>query len=182
MQEQRQGAAGRLKAWWAGAAGATRMGAIAGAILLVCAGCGAASTSTVTQHTPSPSATAKKATPTPKPLDAAVIGGTVAAFTARYGQYGQALGGNGDSWWTDASQTVSVSVTVSGGTVNQVTVLQIAGTWDATQTLAACTPFLPSGASLFNTSGQWMDYHTSIGEVVMEDPGGGNCVLSMATS
>ena len=86
--QQSQGPAGRWHAWWADVSKTARIGAIAGVIFMVCAGCGAASTSTVAQHTASPSPTAKRATPTPKPAQSGptVIGGLDSAFIAKYGQ------------------------------------------------------------------------------------------------
>ncbi len=106
------------------------------------------------------------------------VGGPYTNFTHTYGQPF-----NVNGWfYGNSKQTLIFAVTVSGGIVTMVSVLQSPdGTTDA-QTMKECEVFLPSGASEFNAISDLTDYHSSVGEIVIQNAGQGTCTISLSSS
>lgn len=145
--------------------------------------------STTTQGITSPTAPPRQATATPPSTAAATltpngppqIGAPLARFISTYGQPFGHGGGGSDNFYADKGQTTILGVTFNQTTVTQIAVLGPLS-WTNDQTLAACVQFLPSDATEFNRDGQYIDYHSSVGEVVIQNAGQGTCVLSLAQS
>jgi hypothetical protein len=123
------------------------------------------------QRSPSPTmiATVKAALKTP------TIGGTLAAFAAKYGQISKLPAGY--VFYLDAGHTINVILSVQGG---RITVVSVAGppSWTATQSLAACAPFLPSGAKKTGGATPFIDFQSSVGEII-ENVGDASCTLTL---
>jgi hypothetical protein len=52
--------------------------------------------------------------------------------------------------------------------------------WTDQQTFTYCTGFLLSGAAEYNATGPYTDYHSSLGDVVIENTGYGTCLVFFA--
>lgn len=164
------------------------VGGVLAAFLI--SGCGAGSqpsasaTSTVTtshqaaKPTPKPTATSKPYT------GPAVLGAPLSAFIK---QYGPNRGTNPPPYTfpTDANDDADVIVTVAHGTVNSLVLAAFNATWDIQQTFTECVPFLPVGATQYPgphplpaTGGAFIDYHSTLGEVIM-NVAPGSCELTI---
>ena len=117
-------------------------------------------------------------TATLSPLGPPYLGGPYRDFTHTYGQPFNAVD---LLFYADSSQTIIFGVDVKANLVDQVSVIQVPSDWSNSQTLAECEIFLPSGATKFNSDPPWTDYHSSLGEVVIQTASG-NCVMSFALS
>jgi hypothetical protein len=147
----------------------------------------ATATAVVTHATatakPQPTATHIPTTPTVVPLGPPFVGGPYRNFTHAYGQPI-----NSNNWfYTDSSQQIIVAVTVPSATpsaiVSQVAVLQTPSGWTNAEVLSECEVFLPPGATLFNHADPYYDFHSFLGEIVLEFNGGdGGCSLNIAAS
>lgn len=105
------------------------------------------------------------------------IGGPKSDFIGKYGQPTTMNGG----WVLDEEQNTIVFANVdASGTVTKVTLVTLAS-WDMATTKEHCAPFLPPDASQFNDAGNFIDYHSSVGEVVMLLYAG-SCVLTIGNS
>jgi hypothetical protein len=74
-----------------------------------------------------------------------------------------------------------LNVEPTNGIVLRLTLLDMTGTWGDQQTIANCTQFLPADARSFNATGPYIDYSSSLGEVVMQHAAG-SCLLFVANS
>jgi outer membrane murein-binding lipoprotein Lpp len=125
--------------------------------------------------TAKPKPTRVPATATPAPAEPPFVGGPYANFTHKYG-----APINSNNWfYADSGQTIIFAVKVASGTVNWLSVLQVPSDWTDSQTFAECALFLPPNAAMFNHDGPYTDYHSSIGEVIINAPGGnsGTCTV-----
>jgi len=139
-----------------------------------------------TQASSQPSQSTNDAS-TPSPVAPAAtngtpqIGGPISDFYGKYGQPNNEGNGGSETWIADQQQQTLVNASAdANGRVTQVT-LTSGANWSNDQTKQNCSQFLPPDASEFNTDGPYIDYHSSIGEVVMQISQS-SCVLSMAQS
>lgn len=107
------------------------------------------------------------------------VGSSLSDIVAAYGQPFSYGIGNSPNFYADSAQTIIVNVTVSGGTVTQVNVLGPTD-WTDQQTFEYCTTFLPSDATAYNSVGHYTDFHSSIGDLVIENLGMGTCLAYFA--
>ncbi len=120
--------------------------------------------------TPNPTATSIPAGPP-------FVGGPYANFTHHYGQPF-----NDNNWfYADHAQTIIFAVTQAGANVSKVTVVRVPDNWTDAQTFGECVLFLPQGATAFNQTGQYTDYHSSVGEIIIAAPGQGTCETYIAS-
>jgi hypothetical protein len=109
------------------------------------------------------------------------LGAPLASFTAAYGKPAlQDSVGATDDFWEDKQQTVLVGVDLTNGQVSHIIVLG-PPSLTLTQTFNACAAFLPPDATSYNTAPPATDYHSSIGNLVLENDGGGLCSLAIAS-
>ncbi len=156
-------------------------------------------TSTQTSIATSVSATAIPTTkPTPLPTHASgfpathgtpLIGGPFSDYVGKYGQpIGQGQPGSynfqSDTPRPDGSLPLGPNVTpnTSGEVVGLTIIADSTDTISFTQAQRNCEKWLPDDAVVFNIAAPYVDYHSSVGEIVMmlNDPG--DCVLSIAGS
>ncbi len=94
--------------------------------------------------------------------------------------------GNSQTWIADSQQTILVNATPSAN--GEVTGMNVSGpsSWSRQQTESYCSQFLPNDASEFNrvkdSINTLIDYHSSVGEVVMTVLDQGSCLLNIAQS
>lgn len=133
------------------------------------------SSASTSAHSKVPAATA---TPSAGPPQ---LGAPLASFTAAFGAPAlqDSLGAT-DDFWEDRQQTVLLGVVITNGKVSRITVL---GPPSATiaQTFNACAAFLPPDATSYSSVPPDTDYHSSIGNLVLENDGSGLCTLSIAS-
>lgn len=126
---------------------------------------------------------ARAARPTPR------IGESLSVFTATYGQPAKVgtdkglkvghVSVEGVRFYTDKAQTTMVTAQPTRGTVRSLVVTG-PSSWTNQQSFAACQGFLPSGAVAYRTIGQYTYYHSSVGDVVLNNAGHGTCQVAMA--
>ena len=156
--------------------------------LLFIAGCsGGSSTLQSTQGASSqPTAipTAKPTSTTQKPaiLTPAVtngkpqIDGLVTDFNNSY-----KAGGVSNSYCYDSACQTLIGIRSQDGVVTYIAILGPTS-WSNQQTMNTCEQFLPQDATAFNTSGPYTDFHSSIGEIVIENDGSGTCSVTLVVS
>lgn len=109
------------------------------------------------------------------------LGAPLASFTAAYGKPAlQDSVGATDDFWEDKQQTVLVGIDLTNGQVSHIIVLGPPSS-TLTQTFNACAAFLPPDATSYNTAPPATDYHSSIGNLVLENDGAGLCSLAIAS-
>jgi hypothetical protein len=108
----------------------------------------------------------------------AVLGAPLSAFVKAYGAY-SVSGSGAYQFPTDANQSAILFVTIAHGQATEIVLSADTATWDDTQTIAACAPFLPVGASRFNADGPYIDYHSTLGEIIMQHAPG-SCQLTIS--
>ncbi len=72
-----------------------------------------------------------------------------------------------------------LNVDVSNNTVTQASVIGLTS-WSDQQTFMYCAQFLPSDATEFNSNPPYTDYHSSLGEAIIENLGQGICLTYIA--
>jgi hypothetical protein len=135
-------------------------------------------TSTTTAISPTSTATAiPTPTRTPAPAGYPHVGGPFSDFVAAYGQ--PVPNGSSSNFFTDKAQTIAISVDQTNGIV---TGMDIVGptSWTNQQTFDYCTQFLPHGAVEYNSVGQYTDYHSSAGDVVIGVYGEGTATINLS--
>jgi len=117
------------------------------------------------------------------------IGGPFSDFVGKYGQpIGQGQPGSynfqSDTARPDGSYPAGPNVTpnAAGVVIGLTIVSDGATTVSFDQARLHCEVWLPSDATLFNTAPPYIDYHSSVGEIVMMVNDFGDCVLSIAQS
>jgi hypothetical protein len=107
------------------------------------------------------------------------IGGRISDFYGKYGQPNNQGIGNSETWLADQQQTVLVNASPNAsGEVTYVSVTSSAN-WSNSQIMAYCSQFMPSDASKFNSDANYTDYHSSIGEIVVQ-LAPASCVITIA--
>jgi hypothetical protein len=105
----------------------------------------------------------------------------MASFTAAYGNPAlqDSLGATAD-FWEDRQQTILIGVDLTNGRVSHITVL---GPPQSTlsQTFNSCAAFLPTDSTSYSSAPPDTDYHSSIGNLVLENDGSGLCTVSIAS-
>jgi len=109
------------------------------------------------------------------------IGGPMSDFYGKYGQPNNQGIGTSETWIVDQQQTVLVNATPDANAQVAGVSVTTGANWSNTQMQQYCSQFLPADASAFNSVSDLTDYHSSIGEVVMQ-LGASMCVLSLAQS
>jgi hypothetical protein len=127
---------------------------------------------------------ASAARPTPR------VGERLSVFTDTYGQpaklgtdrglkVGQ-LTISGVRFFVDKAQTIIVDAQQTHGIVTNLVVTG-PSSWTKQQSFAYCQTFLPIGATSERTVGQYTYFHSSLGDVVINNAGSGTCeVLIMS--
>lgn len=118
------------------------------------------------------------------------VGERLSVFTATYGkpvQLGTARGlkvGNvtveGVRFYADRAHTIIVNAQPTKGIVRNLVVTG-PSSWTKQQSIAYCQSFLPIGSVAYRTVGQYTYYHSSIGDVVLNDAGSGTCEVLILT-
>jgi hypothetical protein len=106
------------------------------------------------------------------------LGAPLADFTAAYGQ-AVSNGAGALTWWADKAQTVLIVVTFTNGRATDIT-MSGPTVWTKNQTFAYCTTWLPSDAAEYNSAGEYTDYHSREGDLVLANYGNGACLLNFA--
>jgi hypothetical protein len=119
------------------------------------------------------------------------VGERLSVFTATYGkpiQLGTARGlkvGNvtveGVRFYADRAHTIIVNAQPTNGIVRNLVVTG-PSSWTKQQSIAYCQSFLPIGSVAYRTVGQYTYFHSSIGDVVLNDAGSGTCEVLILTS
>jgi hypothetical protein len=150
-------------------------GTLGGKSTPAAAGTSAPSSTSTSAHTKVPTVTA---TPSAGPPQ---LGATLASFTAAYGKPAlqDSLGAT-DDFWEDKQQTILIGVDLTNGRVSHITVLGPPSS-TITQTFNSCAAFLPSDATSYSSAPPDTDYHSSIGNLVLENDGAGLCTVSIAS-
>lgn len=117
------------------------------------------------------------------------VGEQLSVFTSAYGQPARIGTGkglkinhikvNGVRFYADQAHTIIVTAQPTKGVVNSLLVTGPAS-WNNQQSFAYCGRFLPTGATAFRTVGQYTYYHSSIGDVVLNNAGNGTCQVAMS--
>jgi hypothetical protein len=114
-----------------------------------------------------------------------MIGGKFSDFYGKYGTPHNQDSSNGETWVVPGQLFILVGADPdSSGKVVKVTIVesdQDGNSWPNSQMLSYCMQFMPADASQFNTVDNIIDYHSSIGEIVVL-LNTGSCVISMAQS
>jgi hypothetical protein len=110
----------------------------------------------------------------------ATLGAPLSAFIAKYGP-SQAADPRINLFPINANRNADLIVTVTSGKVTDLVLSAFTATWDDAQTVTACVPFLPVGAAQFNAVGPYIDYHSSLGDVIMQHTAG-SCHLSFSST
>jgi hypothetical protein len=138
-------------------------------------GAAARSTASASAHTAVPSVTATPVAGPPK------LGATLASFTAAFGNASlrDSVGAT-DDFWENKQQTILVGVVLTNGQVSRITVLGPPAS-TMSQTFNSCAAFLPPDATSYGSPAPDTDYHSSLGNLVLENDGSGLCTLSIAS-
>jgi|GEM_PF-2891908 len=107
------------------------------------------------------------------------IGGPFSDFRGEYGTPTSQGDSTNEEFWVDPQQTIDITVAQNDqGEVTQLTVLG-PDTWNEQQAQSYCTQFLPDGATQFQTTSNQIDYHSSVGTIVLSLQST-SCSLSLA--
>jgi hypothetical protein len=138
-------------------------------------GTSAPSSASTSAHTKVPTVTA---TPSAGPPQ---LGATLASFTTAYGKPAlqDSLGAT-DDFWENTQQTILIGVDLTNGRVSHIAVLGPPQS-TMTQTFNSCAAFLPPDATSYSSAPPDTDYHSSIGNLVLENDGSGLCTVSIAS-
>lgn len=123
-----------------------------------------------TQQSGGPAPTVPLPTPTQPPATHGTphIGGPISDFYGKYGQpHNQGIG-DSETWIADQQQTVLINASPDANGVAIGMGVTAAADWSDAQTTQYCSQFLPPDASAFNSVGNLTDYHSSVGEIVMQ--------------
>jgi hypothetical protein len=118
------------------------------------------------------------------------VGERLSVFVAAYGQPAK-LGTDrglkvnhvtvdGVRFYTDKARTIIVNAQPTQGVVRNLVVTGPAS-WNSRQSFAYCKGLLPSGAVSYRTVGQYTYFHTSAGDVVLNNAGHGTCQVASVT-
>ena len=120
------------------------------------------------------------------------IGGLLSDFYGKYGTpHNQGIG-NSETWLVSSQPLILVNADhdASGKTTNVGVTEQdmsTGTTWSKDQMINYCAQFMPGDATAFNSVGDYnqgglfIDYHSSIGEIV-DLLAQGSCVITMSNS
>ena len=120
--------------------------------------------------------------PQPPHSEDTPVGSALGDFTAAYGQptLQQSLAAT-DDFWGDSQHTILIGVDVTKGEVTQITVVGPPLS-TSSQTYSSCAAFLPSDAASYNSAPPDTDFHSSIGDLVLENDGEGLCMVYVVAS
>jgi hypothetical protein len=147
---------------------------------------------TVALPTPAPRKIPTQVAPTATTAAQAVthgtplIGGQFSDFYGKYGTPHNQDATNGETWFVSEQPFIMVGADPNtSGKTTQVTVVEedqtTGNSWPNDQMLSYCMQFMPADATEFNTVDNIIDYHSSIGEIVVQLQTA-SCVISMAQS
>ena len=110
------------------------------------------------------------------------LGAPLADFIAAYGQptLQQSLAAT-DDFWGDSQHTILIGVDVTKGVATQISVVGPPLS-TSSQTYNSCAAFLPSDATSYNSAPPDTDFHSSIGDLVLESDGEGLCMVYVVAS
>ena len=110
------------------------------------------------------------------------IGGPMSDFYGKYGTpHNQGSVAGSETWFlNDQNQTIIGAAPDTNGMVNWLDITN-STSWSNQQMQTYCEQFMPSDASQFNQAGSFIDYHSSIGEIVLL-LGPQSCVLTIGQS
>jgi hypothetical protein len=132
------------------------------------------------QGTGTPASTLRPA-PTATPVIPPALGAPLAAFSTAYGHptLTESLGAT-DDFWGDKLQTILIGVALTSGRATSITILG-PSTSNLAQTYAECQTFLPSGATSYSSSPPNTLFHSTLGNLVLENDNNGLCRLYVAS-
>lgn len=149
-----------------------------------------ATTTSVTQQASTPTAithAAKGNTPTAATVAAIKpthgtprLGSLISDFYGKYGKPNNQGIGNSETWLVGSDQ--SIILNAGPDSKGRVTQVGITGpdTWNRLKTENYCDSFLPPDATSFNRVDIYVDYHSSLGEIVFQYVPDGGCTLTIA--
>jgi hypothetical protein len=85
-----------------------------------------------------------------------------------------------DDFWEDKQQTILIGVDLTNGRVSHIIVLGPPSS-TMSQTFNSCAAFLPPDATSYSSAPPDTEYHSSIGNLMLENDGSGLCSLSIAS-
>jgi hypothetical protein len=120
--------------------------------------------------------------PTATPVIPPTLGAPLVAFSTAFGHptLTESLGA-ADDFWEDKQQTTLIGVALKNGRASSITVLG-PSTSGLAQTYGECEAFLPSGTTSYNSAPPNTYFHSSIGNLVLENDNNGLCRLYIASS
>jgi hypothetical protein len=107
------------------------------------------------------------------------LGDPFTDFNAAYGLAVKNGAGAPFTFWVDQAHTARIAVTFINGHATHI-MLSAPTDWNKTQTFDFCSMFLPPDASVYNVAGQYTDYHSSLGNLVLANYGNGACEVFIA--
>jgi hypothetical protein len=111
------------------------------------------------------------------------IGGAISDFYGKYGQPHNQGTGDSETWLIDQQQTTLVNAAPDADEKVTSVIVTTGASWSSNQMKQYCSQFLPSDASQFNSVSDLTDYHSNVGEVVMQiSPDAGSCTLNLSQS
>jgi hypothetical protein len=115
----------------------------------------------------------------------AKLGAPLANFIATYGQPTQQpnvqQSSGTDDFWGNSQQTVLINVHFTNGLASSISVVGPPSS-TSSQTFSACAAFLPADASSYSTAAPDTYYHSSVGNLVLENDESGLCMVYVASS
>jgi hypothetical protein len=129
--------------------------------------------------------TAAADTPTTAPGGPPQLGAALANFITAYGQPTQQpnvqQSASTDAFWGNTQQTVLVDAQFTNGLATNITVVGPPSLTNS-QTFNACAVFLPSDATSYSSAPPDTYYHSSVGNLVLENDESGLCKVYVASS
>jgi hypothetical protein len=119
------------------------------------------------------------ARPTTAPINPPRLGATLATFTTAYGPVIFTDDTGADNFWVDKAKTILVTAVFKNGTASTIGILG-PPSWSNSESLNYCSMFLPAGATQYSQVAEDLDYHSSLGNVVLQNIGEGTCQVFLA--
>ena len=139
-------------------------------------------TPTATHGSAASPASTSAGTATVAPGGAPQLGAPLADFTAAFGPPTQRDSiGASDDFWANKQQTVLIGVDLTNGLVTHISVVGPAAS-TSSQTFNACATFLPPDATSYSSVPPDTYYHSSVGNLVLENDNAGLCTVYVASS
>jgi hypothetical protein len=137
------------------------------------------STATATHGSAASPASTSAGTAAPAPGGPPQVGAPPADFIAAYGQPTQqeSIGATND-FWANKQQTVLIGVVFTNGLATHITVVG-PPFLTSSQTYNSCAVFLPHDAASYNTAPPNTYFHSTVGNLVLENDDSGLCKIYM---